>query len=157
MQRLWGVWGRLPGLGYLDAKLKSVATVPNLGAQTPTATSAAGDQLPRAPEFEFHIGASYAFDLGGGFELTPRVDLNYRDAIWFDASNDIGDDSLTTMSGSITLSNLDDDWRLIFSVENLTDELYLVAGTTSASTATGYTEGVYARPRNVNLTFVKDF
>lgn len=145
------------GLGYLDAKLKSVATVPNLGAQTPTATSAAGDRLPRAPEFEFHVGASYAVDLGNGFELTPRVDLNYRDAIWFDASNDLGDDSLTTMSASITLNNYDSDWRLTASVENLTDELYLVAGTTSASTATGYTEGVYARPRKFSLTFVKDF
>jgi iron complex outermembrane receptor protein len=144
-------------LGYLDAKLDEVQDVPDLGSQTPSATSQAGDQLPRAPEFEFHIGASYGFDLGGGFTLTPRVDLNYRDAIWFDASNDIGDDSLTTMSGSLTLNNLEDDWRVTVSVENLTDELYLVAGTTSASTATGYTEGIYARPRNVSVTFVKDF
>ncbi|MAK59877.1 MAG: TonB-dependent receptor [Ponticaulis sp.] len=144
-------------IGLLDAEIDSVATVPNLGAQTPTATTAVGDKLPRAPESEVHLGASYVFDFNNGFELTPRIDVTYRDAIFFDAGNDIGEDSTTLVNGSLTLANIDQEWRLSLRGENLTDELYLVAGTTSASTATGYSEGIYARPRNFTLAFSKDF
>ena len=143
--------------GYLDAEVDTVRAVPNLGAQTPTATVQVGDKLPRAPETEFHIGASYVFKLGQSYELTPRFDLNYRDAIFFDAGNDIGDGSLTLVNGSLTLANAANDWRLSLRGDNLTDELYLLAGTTSATTATGYSEGIYARPRTFSLVFTKNF
>ena len=144
-------------VGLLDAKLDEVATVPNLGAQTPSATTAVDNQLPRAPDFEGHIGASYTFAIGNNFELTPRLDVTHRSSLWFDAANGIGEGSTTTSNGSITLANPEGNWRLILAGNNLTDETYLLAGTTSASTATGYTEGIYARPRNATLTFIKDF
>jgi iron complex outermembrane receptor protein len=40
---------------------------------------------------------------------------------------------------------------------NLTDELYPVAGASSLTTASGYAEIIYARPRNFWLTFTADF
>ena len=144
-------------LGYLDAEMDTVRTVPDLGAQTPTATTQEGDRLPRAPETEFHIGASYVFDIGSRFEVTPRLDMTYRDSIFFDAGNDIGEDSVTLLSGSLTLTDVMNDWKVSLRGDNLTDELYLLSGTTSASTATGYSEGIYARPRTFSLVFTKDF
>ncbi len=144
-------------VGILDAEIDSVAAVPNLGAQTPTATVTAGDQLPRAPESEFHVGGSYIFQMGENYELTPRLDLTYRDSLFFDAGNDIGEDAVTLLTGSLTLANLQDDWRLSLKGDNLTDEEYLLAGTTSASTATGYSEGIFARPRSFAVVFTKGF
>ncbi|MDF1679066.1 TonB-dependent receptor [Ponticaulis sp.] len=144
-------------IGLLQAEMDSVAQVPNLGAQTPTATTQVGDRLPRAPESEMHLGVSHVFELPNSFELTPRIDVTYRESIFFDAGNDIGESSLTLVNGSLTLANINQDWRISLRGENLTDELYLVSGTTSASTATGYSEGIYARPRNFSLTFSKDF
>ena len=143
-------------IGILDAELDEVATVPDLGPQTPTATTAKGNQLPRAPKTEIHLGTSYVYDVGQ-FELTPRVDVTYRDSIFFDAANAIGEGSLTLINGSLTLTRPDRDWRVTLRGDNLTDEKYLLAGTTSASTATGYTEGIFARPRTFSLVFTRDF
>ena len=97
------------------------------------------------------------FDIGSRFELTPRLDVSYRDSIFFDAGNDIGEDSVTLLTGSLTLADVMNDWRISLRGDNLTDELYLLSGTTSASTATGYSEGIYARPRTFSLVFTKDF
>ena len=144
-------------VGILDAELEQVAAVPNLGPQTPTATTTAGNQLPRAPDTEFHVGASVIFNVGTDFELTPRLDLTRRDSIFFDAANAIGEDSTTVVNGSLTLASVDSEWRLALRGENLTDEKYLHMGTTSASTATGYSEGIFSRPRNFSLVFTKDF
>lgn len=144
-------------VGILDAELDVVSTVPDLGPQTPTATTQAGDKLPRAPDSEFHLGASYIFNIGSSFQLTPRLDLTRRDSIFFDAANGIGEGSTTLVNGSLTLANADAEWRLTLRGENLTDQKYLLAGTTSASTATGYTEGIFARPRNFSLVLTKDF
>jgi iron complex outermembrane receptor protein len=144
-------------VGILDAELDVVSTVPDLGPQTPTATTQAGDKLPRAPDSEFHLGASYIFNIGSAFQLTPRLDLTRRDSIFFDAANGIGEGSTTLVNGSLTLANADAEWRLTLRGENLTDQKYLLAGTTSASTATGYTEGIFARPRNFSLVLTKDF
>ena len=144
-------------LGYLDAEIETVRSVPNLGSQTPTATTAPGDRLPRAPELEAHIGVSYIAEISNDYQLTPRIDVTWRDSIFFDASNDIGESAVTLVNGSLTLDNIVQDWRLSLRGDNLTDELYLVSGTTSASTATGYSEGIYARPRSFSLVFTKDF
>ena len=37
-------------------------------------------------------------------------------------------------------------WRFVLSGNNLTDEQYPVAGTSSLTTASGYSEIIYARP-----------
>ena len=143
-------------VGILDAELDRVADVPDLGPQTPSATTEEGNQLPRAPDSEFHLGASYIFNVGR-FELTPRLDLTHRDSIFFDAANAIGEESITILNGSLTLASGDGSWRVVLRGENLTDERYLLAGTTSASTATGYSEGIFARPRNFTMLFTKEF
>jgi iron complex outermembrane receptor protein len=40
---------------------------------------------------------------------------------------------------------------------NLTDEVYPVAGTSSLTTASGYAEIIYARPRSVTLNVTRNF
>ena len=48
-------------------------------------------------------------------------------------------------------------WRLALNIYNLTDELYPVAGTSSLTTASGYAEIIYARPRNFTLSASMNF
>ena len=40
---------------------------------------------------------------------------------------------------------------------NLTDELYPIAGTSSVTTASGYAEIIYARPRSFSLSATRSF
>ena len=51
----------------------------------------------------------------------------------------------------MTLASDDDKWRIVLGGNNLTDELYPVAGTSSLTTASGYAEIIYARPPTVSL------
>jgi iron complex outermembrane receptor protein len=55
------------------------------------------------------------------------------------------------------LSSDDAKWRFVLSANNLTDEVYPVAGTSSLTTASGYAEIVYARPRSLALSATRSF
>ena len=48
-------------------------------------------------------------------------------------------------------------WRFVLGGSNLSDELYPVAGTSSLTTASGYSEIIYARPRSVSLSVTRNF
>jgi iron complex outermembrane receptor protein len=50
-----------------------------------------------------------------------------------------------------------DKWRFMLSGINLTDELYPIAGTSSLTTASGYAEIIYARPRSWSLNATRSF
>jgi iron complex outermembrane receptor protein len=48
-------------------------------------------------------------------------------------------------------------WRITAGVDNLSDELYKLAGNSSFSTSAGYGEAVYSRPRNWFLRASMEF
>jgi iron complex outermembrane receptor protein len=104
-----------------------------------------------------HLGASYTFRFGGDWRLTPRIDLSYTGDQFFDAGNspEIAQDDVTVLNAGLTLNYR--RWQVALNVYNLTDELYPVAGTSSQTTASGYAEIIYARPRNVTLSVSLDF
>ena len=64
---------------------------------------------------------------------------------------------MTLVNASFTLASEDSKWRFVLSGNNLTDELYPVAGTSSLTTASGYAEIIYARPRTVALSATLNF
>jgi iron complex outermembrane receptor protein len=67
------------------------------------------------------------------------------------------DESVTLLSASLALETADAKWRVVLSGNNLTDELYPVAGTSSLTTASGYAEIIYARPRTLALSVTRNF
>jgi iron complex outermembrane receptor protein len=147
-------------VGYLDAKFDSITPPPPFGPVTPTATATLDSRLPFTPEWQGHLGLSYTFHPGSNWSLTPRADLSYTDAQFFDAGNSIEiaqDEAITTLTASLTLASDDDKWRFVLAGTNLTDELYPVAGTSSLTTASGYAEIIYARPRSVSLSVTRNF
>jgi iron complex outermembrane receptor protein len=147
-------------VGYLDAKFDSITPPPPFGLVTPTATATLSSRLPFTPEWQGHMGLSYTFRVGSAWSLTPRADVSYTDRQFFDAGNSpeiAQDEAVTLVGASLTFASDDDKWRVVLGGANLTDELYPVAGTSSLTTASGYSEIIYARPRSVTLSATWNF
>lgn len=147
-------------VGYLDAKFDSITPPPPFGPVTPTATATLSSRLPFTPEFQGHLGLSYTFHPASNWELTPRADLSYTDSQFFDAGNSpeiAQNDAISLVSASLMLASQDDKWQVVLAGSNLTDELYPVAGTSSLTTASGYSEIIYARPRSLSLSVTRKF
>jgi iron complex outermembrane recepter protein len=147
-------------IGYLDAKFDSITAPPPFGPVSPTATATLSSRLPFTPEIQGHLGMSYSFHLGSNWELTPRVDWSHTAEQFFDAGNSAEiaqNDAVDLLGASVTLASDDDKWRFVLGATNLTDEVYPVAGTSSLTTASGYSEIIYARPRSVTLSATRNF
>ena len=146
-------------VGFLDDGFDSITPPPPFGPVTPTATATLVSSLPFTPEWQGHVGFSYAFRLGGGWSLTPRADVSYTGSQYFDAGNSIEiaqNDDVTLVNLALMLDS-NDKWRFMLSGVNLTDELYPIAGTSSLTTASGYAEIIYARPRSWSLSATRTF
>jgi iron complex outermembrane receptor protein len=147
-------------IGYLDASFDSITPPPPFGPVTPTATATLDSRLPFTPEWQGHLGVSYEFMPTDTWSLTPRVDLSYTGGQFFDASNSpeiAQTGGVTLLSASVALETADAKWRFVLSGNNLTDKLYPVAGTSSLTTASGYSEIIYARPRTFALSVTRSF
>ncbi|WP_321396110.1 TonB-dependent receptor [Emcibacter sp.] len=145
------------GISYLDATIDEVVAFdhPNVSGSIE-----AGNRLPFAPEWQANIGIGYTFEPEGS-DLTwaPRVDLSYQGKTYFDALNteEIAQDGRTIVNASITLEPSDVTWKFVFGVNNLTDELYPIAGNSSLGTSSGYAEIAYARKREWFANFTYNF
>jgi iron complex outermembrane receptor protein len=147
-------------VGYLDAKFDSITAPPPFGPVSPTATATLSSRLPFTPEWQGHLGVSYTFHPGANWSLTPRVDWSHTAEQFFDAGNSAEiaqNEAIDLLSASLTLASDDDKWRIVLGGSNLSDELYPVAGTSSLTTASGYSEIIYARPRSVTLNVTRNF
>jgi iron complex outermembrane receptor protein len=147
-------------LGYLDDSFDSITDPPPFGLVTPTSVATLNSTLPFTPEWQASLGVGYEFQLTENLSLTPRVDVSYTDQQYFDAGNspEIAQlDSVTIVNGALVLADDGGRWRMTLRGDNLTDELYPVAGTSSLTTSSGYAEIIYARPRSFSLAFTADF
>ncbi|MEO8020171.1 MAG: TonB-dependent receptor [Pseudomonadota bacterium] len=147
-------------VGYLDTKFDSISAPPPFGPVTPTATATLSSRLPFAPKWSGHLGLSYGFHPSSNWSLTPRVDVSYTTKQFFDAGNSpeiAQNNTITLVNASLALASEDDKWRVVLSGNNLSDKLYPVAGTSSLTTASGYSEIIYARPRTLSLSVTRNF
>ena len=128
----------------LDDKILSITPVP--GA---TATVTPADDLPFTPAFQGNFGIGYVVPVGGDLTLTPRFDGNYTTRITFITGSvpDIEQGDYFIGNASISLGNKAKGWKVTAGVLNLFDERYLIQGNASLGTL-GYSEKIYARPRN---------
>jgi iron complex outermembrane receptor protein len=142
-------------LGYLETRFDSITPPPPFGGVALTATSSLDSELPFTPEWQAHFGAQYSLHLTDGLQLTPRVDVSYTGHQFFDAGNSVDiaqNDAVTVVNGALSLESPDNKWRITVTGYNLTDAFYPLAGTSSLTTASGYAEIIYARPRTVAVT-----
>jgi iron complex outermembrane receptor protein len=142
--------------GHLDATIDELDNIP-LAILPPGLQE--GNALPFAPDNQAHIGISYDAR-PGSLIVTPRIDVSYADAMFFDATNtpEIAQlEDVTVVNASVILAPSNGNWRVTLGVNNATDELYPVAGNSSLTTGAGYAEIAYARPREYFATFSHDF
>jgi iron complex outermembrane receptor protein len=143
-------------VGYLDATIDSLDNIP-LAVLPPGLLP--GNKLPFAPEWQGHVGIAYTARIGN-LEIEPRVDASYQDTTFFDAANtrEIAQlDSVTTVNAQVRLGSNGGPWRVVAGVNNVTDELYPIAGNSSLTTGSGYAEIAYARPREWFANFQYEF
>lgn len=68
------------GYGYTDATVKNFSPDPSFN----------GNRAPGSFKYTASIGATQAFDLGGDYQLVPRVEYNRYGSIWWDVANTPG-------------------------------------------------------------------
>jgi iron complex outermembrane receptor protein len=140
-------------VGYLDDQIDEIAFVPGTSA-----TVGPNNTLPFTPEWQGNLGLAYDLRLGSdaSADAMGRL-LDHRERA--DAANTRN--STARRCGAdqcvLTLASGHGSWRLTAGVNNLTDELYPVAGNSSLTTASGYAEIIYSRPRTYFLTASYDF
>jgi iron complex outermembrane receptor protein len=147
-------------VGILDDGFDTITDPPPFGPVVPTSVATTNSTLPFTHELQASFGVGYDFHLGNSMTLTPRVDVSYTEQQYFDAGNsaEIAQlDAVTIVNGSLMLAGDGQRWRLTLRGDNVTDEFYPVAGTSSLTTSSGYAEIIYARPRNFSLVYVLDF
>lgn len=143
-------------IGHLDAAIDDLDNIP-LAILPPGLRE--GNVLPFAPEWQAHAGASYDIHVAD-FELTPRVDVSYKDTTFFDATNSVEIaqlDDVTVVNASFTFKPTEGAWRVTLGVNNATDETYPIAGNSSFTTGSGYAEIAYSRPREWFAAATYDF
>ena len=143
-------------VGYLDATIDSLSNIP-FAVLPPGLVE--GNLLPYAPEWQGHVGIGYTAH-AGKLEIAPRIDASYQERTFFDATNTpeiAQNDDVTTLNLQVQLRGADSAWRFTAGMNNVTDELYPIAGNSSLSTGSGYAEIAYARPREWFANFEYDF
>lgn len=111
----------------------------------------------RVPETTVSLGVSKEIPLSDLGILTLRADWSYRSKTFNDAYNTsiLETDSYDLFDASVRWSNPQEDWTVVLSGRNLTDEEFLVTGV--YGTAFQSYEGTYNRGRQWQLEVRKHF
>ncbi|WP_185969174.1 TonB-dependent receptor [Aliiglaciecola sp. M165] len=114
----------------------------------------AGNELPKAPESQFALGAQYTFDLNDAGYLVARVDWSFQDDIYFNQFNieALSQESYDWFKASITWESLEDDWRVSLFADNISDEEVVTNGVFNGGVSGQLGLGNLAPPRTVGLS-----
>ncbi len=127
------------GIGYLHARYTDV------NAST---IISGNEDLVRTPEWNVHLQLAYNWQLADLGDITLAGFITHKSKIYHDPTNVelLSEGDLTLVNASLGWHSQQNDWQIETFVTNLTDETYLLSGSTEQS-AFGGTEGHYARPR----------
>lgn len=105
----------------------------------------------RIPEYTATLWVNYDFDLGNGLLLTPSASMYAvgDHSVFSTGTPEFLVDGYTTFTASLTLAQLDQDWRVELACRNCNDRTMLVSGLAG--------QPYYQDPRTWSLTFRKGF
>lgn len=135
------------GVGYADIEVTDV-----IGFEGMTLTSV------NSPEWNVNGLVRYEFPIGFWGDMALQLDGQYMSEHYFglDVTPATTEDGYTLLNASASLSPTDANWDLRLSVENLTDEEYLVQ-TFDLSGLFGMVEHYYGKPRWVRAEIRWEF
>ena len=108
---------------------------------------------PYTPEDKWNLGAQYTFG-----QLTARLDAFYQSETYADATNKPVNriDDYTLVNGMLWWDSAEEDWRVEFTVRNLTDEVYY-HDLYDVSASAGSVLAQPGMPRTYHLAFQRNF
>lgn len=119
----------IPGGGAINLGPQCGPGIPGPPAcfdYTPFTVSVNGKANPYSPTWTFNAGVEYAFDIGGGATLTPRINFAYVGSQWTTLIEVPTTDLLPAYqiwNASLTYAN--GDWRVQGYVNNLANKVYV--------------------------------
>ena len=142
-------WFLEASLSLLDAEYDDIDTGITLIGE--------GFDFERVPETSASVGISREFNSSEWGSLIVRVDWSYQSETYNDAFNTplLETDSYDLVDASLRWSNVEEDWVVVLSGFNLSDEEYLQTGV--YGTAFQVFEGVFDRGRQWRLEVRKNF
>ncbi|MXX58679.1 MAG: TonB-dependent receptor, partial [Rhodothermaceae bacterium] len=130
-------------LGFLDAEYDELST-DVLESNTPVLP---GFRLPKTPRFNHSLEIGRKFDIRS-LTVIPKIHWTSVASQYHDAVNtpQLFQEGYHLINASISFATADDKWEIMTAFRNLTDERYLLTGTSAWGTAAAYIEQVYGRP-----------
>ncbi|MYI46351.1 MAG: TonB-dependent receptor [Gemmatimonadetes bacterium] len=138
-----GGWDIAASVGVLSAEYDSLspAVLENRNPLQPDY------KLTKTPRFNHSLQIGRTFH-ARGLPVTPRLHWTYSASQYHDPVNtpQLFQEGYHLLHGSISLASADGGWEVVSAFRNLTDERYLLTGTSAWGTAAAYIEQVYGRP-----------
>ncbi len=143
------------GFGYIDAEYTKIDPGDLVGVLVPFDTSAA---FQNTPEYSWNVGIEYLLPFANLGDLRLRTDYSYKTEIANDAVNtpQLIQDDFGLLSASANLELADSPWQFTVFGRNLTDEDYIISGTSDIASI-GIIEAVWGRPREWGVTAKVNF
>jgi iron complex outermembrane receptor protein len=128
-------WFLEGAFGWVDAEI--VKADPN---STNSGGPAKGDTVPFVPEYNASVSLIKEFDLGDAGTLTPRLDVSYRDDVFFSADNDPNhtQDAYTLVNINATWKSPSDKYLVTLYLDNIADEDVLGFSEVAGSSGAGF-------------------
>ena len=138
-----GGWSIVASLGVLSAEYESLSSTV-LESNTPVLP---GHRLAKTPRSNYSLGLGKTFH-ALGLPVTPRIDWSYTASQYHDTVNtpQLFQEGYHLLHAAISVASADGGWEVVSAFRNLTDERYLLTGTSAWGTAAAYIEQVYGRP-----------
>ena len=141
------------GLGDVYKRQVTINPLPGIPDQL------GGNDLPNSPEWTVSLGAQYSWELGGGWQATPRVDFYYQASSFSRIYNRISDrlDSYTNTNLTLDLSKSEWDVSVQLFVRNLTDETVITDQYLTDDSSGLFTNIFLSEPRTYGMSVTKRF
>ncbi|MFN2099985.1 TonB-dependent receptor [Altererythrobacter sp. MF3-039] len=137
--------------------IEDASTIPTTGA-----FNIVGNRLPKAPNWQFRIGAQYEIAMQSGALITLRGDWSYQDDIFFNQFNDTGyadlpvepitQDGYHWLKAALRFDDPAETWSLTAFIDNITDEEVVTNAVYNGAVSGQFGLGSLAPPRTYGLT-----
>ncbi|MEM9234939.1 MAG: TonB-dependent receptor, partial [Pseudomonadota bacterium] len=141
---------------------ENAALIPPTGA-----FNIVGNNLPKAPKWQFRLGLQYEHELSNGGTITARGDWSYQDDIFFNQFNDTGFEGLPVepleqdgyhwLKARIIYDDPSDSWTVSAFIDNITDEEVITNAVYNGAVSGQFGLGSLAPPRTYGAEITKRF